>query len=112
MAIWHMANKTNSICISLECLANFLVGEARLENYLEEHAVSAETNFGRAKNGLAEARRYLNLSLGESGQKVGIALDAYLLLAKLSYACGEYEQSLENFVKAELNKLEEKQLTL
>ncbi|KAH8384665.1 hypothetical protein KR093_004435 [Drosophila rubida] len=95
-----------------ECLANFLVGEARLENYLEEHAVAPETNFGRAKSGLAEARRFLNLALGESGQKAGIALDAYLLLAKLCYACGEYEQSLENFVKAELNTLAEKELTL
>ncbi|XP_017962268.1 tetratricopeptide repeat protein 7B [Drosophila navojoa] len=95
-----------------ECLANFLIGEARLESYLEEHAVAAESTFGRAKNGLAEARRYLNLALGESGQKAGIALDAYLLLAKLCYACGEYEQSLENFIKAELNTLAEKELTL
>ncbi|XP_030567615.1 tetratricopeptide repeat protein 7B [Drosophila novamexicana] len=95
-----------------ECLANFLMGEARLESYLEEHAVAPETNFGRAKSGLADGRRYLNLALGESGQKAGIALDAHLLLAKLCYACGEYEQSLENFVKAELNTLAEKELTL
>ncbi|XP_017037081.1 tetratricopeptide repeat protein 7B [Drosophila kikkawai] len=96
-----------------ECLANFLVGEARLENYLEENAlVAADSTFGRAKSGLGEARRYLNLALGESGQKAGIALDAYLLLAKLCFACGEYEQSLENFVKAELNTLAEKELTL
>lgn len=88
------------------------MGEARLESYLEEHAVAPETNFGRAKSGLVEARRYLNLALGESGQKAGIALDAYLLLAKLCYACGEFEQSLENFVKAELNTLSEKELTL
>ncbi|XP_016989783.1 tetratricopeptide repeat protein 7B isoform X1 [Drosophila rhopaloa] len=96
-----------------ECLANFLVGEARLENYLEEHALAgADSNFGRAKSGLAEARRFLHLALGESGQKAGIALDAYLLLAKLCFACGEYEQSLDNFVKAELNTLAEKELTL
>ncbi|XP_032591344.1 tetratricopeptide repeat protein 7B isoform X2 [Drosophila grimshawi] len=95
-----------------ESLANFLVGEARLESYLEEHAVAAESNFSRAKSSLSEARRYLNLALGESGQKAGVALDAYLLLAKLCYACGEYEQSLENFVKAELNTLAEQVLTL
>ncbi|KAH8267396.1 hypothetical protein KR026_011306, partial [Drosophila bipectinata] len=96
-----------------ECLANFLVGEARLENYLEENALAAaDSTFGRAKSGLAEARRFLHLALGESGQKAGIALDAYLLLAKLCFACGEYEQSLENFVKAELNTLAEKELTL
>ncbi|KAH8365153.1 hypothetical protein KR084_004144 [Drosophila pseudotakahashii] len=96
-----------------ECLANFLVGEARLENYLEENALAAaDSNFGRAKSGLVEARRFLNLALGESGHKAGIALDAYLLLAKLCFACGEYEQSLDNFVKAELNTLAEKELTL
>ncbi|XP_017092323.2 tetratricopeptide repeat protein 7B isoform X1 [Drosophila bipectinata] len=96
-----------------ECLANFLVGEARLENYLEENALAAaDSTFGRAKSGLAEARRFLHLALGESGQKAGIALDAYLLLAKLCFACGEYEQSLDNFVKAELNTLAEKELTL
>ncbi|EDV38152.1 uncharacterized protein Dana_GF13812, isoform A [Drosophila ananassae] len=96
-----------------ECLANFLVGEARLENYLEENALAAaDSTFGRAKTGLIEARRFLHLALGESGQKAGIALDAYLLLAKLCFACGEYEQSLDNFVKAELNTLAEKELTL
>ncbi|KAH8340150.1 hypothetical protein KR067_010840, partial [Drosophila pandora] len=96
-----------------ECLANFLVGEARLENYLEENALAAaDSTFGRAKTGLTEARRFLHLALGESGQKAGIALDAYLLLAKLCFACGEYEQSLDNFVKAELNTLAEKELTL
>jgi len=95
-----------------ECLANFLVGEARLESYLEENALASDSNFGRAKSGLAEARRFLHLALGESGQKAGIALDAYLLLAKLCFACGEYEQSLDNFVKAELNTLAEKELTL
>ena len=54
----------------------------------------------------------MNLVTGENGQKAGIALDAYLLLAKLCYASGEYAISLENFVKAELNTLAEKELTL
>ncbi|TMW53219.1 hypothetical protein DOY81_001695 [Sarcophaga bullata] len=94
-----------------ECLAHFLVGEAKLESYLDENP-PIESNFLKAKNGLQEARRFLNLITGENGQKAGIALDAYLLLAKLCYACGEYEKSLENFVKAELNTLAEKELTL
>ncbi|XP_067626712.1 tetratricopeptide repeat protein 7B isoform X1 [Eurosta solidaginis] len=94
-----------------DCLANFLIGEAKLENYLEENA-PIESNFAKAKTGLQEARRCLQIVTGENGQKAGIALDAYLLLAKLCYACGEYEKSLENFVKAELNTLAEKELTL
>ncbi|CAD7011777.1 unnamed protein product [Ceratitis capitata] len=92
------------ICMCNECLANFLIGEAKLENYLEENA-PIESNFAKSKTGLQDARRCLQLVTGENGQKAGIALDAYLLLAKLCYACGEYE-------KTELNTLAEKELTL
>lgn len=92
-------------------MANFLIGEGRLESFLEENP-PVEDNFTKAKTGLHDARRYLNLVTGESGQKAGIALDAFLLLAKLCYACGEYDLSLENFIKAELNTLAEKELTL
>lgn len=95
----------------VECLSNFLVGEGKLESYLEEHP-PIESNFTKAKSGLQEAKNYLNLVTGESGRRAGIALDAHLLLAKLFYACGQYEDSLENFVKAELNSLSEKELTL
>lgn len=94
-----------------EFLANFLIGEAHLEIYLEETSPT-ESNFAKARTGLQDAKKYLNLVTGENGQKAGIALDAYLLLAKLCYACGEYEKSLQNFVKAELNTLAEKELTL
>lgn len=94
-----------------ECLSNFLVGEGKLESFLESNP-PIETNHAKARNGLAEARQYLSLVTGESGRQAGIALDAHLLLAKLLYACGEYADSLESFVKAELNSLSEKELTL
>lgn len=92
-------------------MALFLVGEAKLENYLEENSIVGE-NLEKIRDGLAEPRRLLLQITGENGQKAGIALDAYLLLAKLCYACGEHEKSLENFIKAELNTLSEKSLTL
>lgn len=94
-----------------ECLANFLIGEGKLESYFEEHP-PIEANFAEAAAGLADAKSYLSLVTGDDGKRAGIALDAHLLLAKLLYACGEYEESLENFSKAELNSLSEKELTL
>lgn len=97
--------------VSTECLSNFLVGEGKLESYLEDNPPIA-LNHTKARAGLADARSYLNLVTGDSGRQAGIALDAHLLLAKLLYACGEYADSLENFVKAELNSLAEKELTL
>ncbi|XP_058062532.1 tetratricopeptide repeat protein 7B [Anopheles bellator] len=93
-----------------ECLANFLTGEGKLESYLEEHP-PVEDNYAKAKLGLSEAKRYLNSVTGEHGKKAGFALDAHLLLAKLYFACGQYEESLQNFVLAELNTLSEKHLS-
>lgn len=94
-----------------ECLSNFLIGEGKLESYLEENP-PIESNFPKAKTGLNDTKNYLSLVTGEDGKRAGIALDAHLLLAKLAYACGLYEVSLEHFVKAELNSLSEKELTL
>lgn len=95
----------------VECLSNFLIGEGKLESYLEENP-PIELNFTKAKHGLNDAKTYLNMVTGESGRRAGIALDAHLLLAKLYYACGQYDESLENFVRSELNSLSEKELTL
>lgn len=88
-----------------------MIGEGKLESFLEE-SPPIEANFTKAKAGLIDAKNYLTLVTGEDGKRAGIALDAHLLLAKLFYACGEYEDSLENFAKAELNSLSEKELTL
>lgn len=82
-----------------------------MESYLEENP-PIEENIAKAKTGLQEAQSYLSQVTGDDGKRAGIALDAHLLLAKLLYACGQYEESLENFVKAELNSLSEKELTL
>lgn len=100
-----------SCTVCVECLSNFLIGEGKLESFLEENP-PIEVNFTKAKSGLQDARNYLNLVTGDDGKRAGIALDAHLLLAKLLYACGQYEESLENFSKAELNSLSEKELTL
>ncbi|XP_059622260.1 tetratricopeptide repeat protein 7B [Phlebotomus argentipes] len=93
-----------------ESLSNFLIGEGKLENFLDE-TPPIEANFAKAKTGLSDAKNYLQMVTGEDGQRAGIALDAHLLLAKLAYACGQYDEVLEHFVKAELNSLSEKELT-
>lgn len=94
-----------------EPLAQFLIGEGKLECYLAENP-PIEVNFARAKIGLIESKQALQQVTTDEGQKAGIALDAHLLLAKAFYACGQYDESLEHFVKAELNSLSEKELTL
>uniref|UniRef100_A0A336KEE6 CSON015492 protein n=1 Tax=Culicoides sonorensis TaxID=179676 RepID=A0A336KEE6_CULSO len=92
------------------CLANFLIGEGKLESYLEENPPTEE-NFFKARTALHDAKQALLSVTGDEGRKAGIALDSHLLLAKLLYCCGNYDESLEHFVSAELNTLAEKALS-
>ncbi|PZC76250.1 hypothetical protein B5X24_HaOG204856 [Helicoverpa armigera] len=92
-----------------ESLAHFLIGEGKLEAHLEEWPPSKE-NIERAQRELSEARGYLTLATDEAGKRAGVALDAHLLLGKLNYACGAYDDALKNYKLAELNTLTEKEL--
>ncbi|XP_065345687.1 tetratricopeptide repeat protein 7B isoform X1 [Cloeon dipterum] len=99
----------------LDILAAFLIGEGKLESYLLDNP-PVEASHHKAKMGLHDAKKYLVKAAGaEDGnstesQKAAVSLDAYLLLGKLSYACGHYEETLENFRKADLENLAEKTL--
>ncbi|XP_065170657.1 tetratricopeptide repeat protein 7B [Atheta coriaria] len=94
-----------------EYLAEFLIGEGRLESYLEENP-PVDVNINRAKLGLIEAKRYLQQASNENGKRAGVALDAYLLLGKLHYACGGYADGIKSFKLAELHTLPQKKLPL
>ncbi|XP_076056869.1 tetratricopeptide repeat domain 7 isoform X2 [Oratosquilla oratoria] len=91
----------------VEILANFLIGEGKLELYLEENPPT-EANIPKAKNGLSDARHHLLNCTGEHSKKV--SLDALLLLGKLEYALGDYEGSLARLHAAGLDQLTEKAL--
>lgn len=92
------------------CLSNFLIGEGKLENFLEE-TPPIELNYVKAKASLSEARRYLEMVTGDEGRKAGYSLDAHLLLAKLCYACGQFNEAIDHITSAELNQLTEKALS-
>ncbi|XP_023935634.2 tetratricopeptide repeat protein 7B [Bicyclus anynana] len=92
-----------------ESLAHFLIGEGKLEAYLDEWPPIKE-NIDRAQRELSEARGYLTLATDEAGKKAGVALDAHLLLGKLNFACGVFDDALKHYKLAELDTLTEKEL--
>ncbi|XP_076163532.1 tetratricopeptide repeat domain 7 isoform X2 [Ptiloglossa arizonensis] len=94
---------------SNECLANFLCGEGRLESFLEQ-TPPIDANIGKARNGLVETKRFLLLAANEKDKQVLVVLDAHLLLGKLHYAMGMYEEAINHYDQAELHTLTEKQL--
>ncbi|XP_038214313.1 tetratricopeptide repeat protein 7B [Zerene cesonia] len=92
-----------------ESLAHFLIGEGKLEAYLDEWPPIKE-NIERAQRELSDPKGYLTLATDEAGKKAGVALDAHLLLGKLHFACGSYDDALKHYKLAELNTLTEKEL--
>ncbi|CAG4993301.1 unnamed protein product [Colias eurytheme] len=92
-----------------ESLAHFLIGEGKLEAYLDEWPPIKE-NIERAQRELSDPKGYLTLATDEAGKKAGVALDAHLLLGKLHFACGSYDDALKHYKHAELNTLTEKEL--
>lgn len=59
----------------LECLALFLIGEGKLESYLDENP-PIDVNTIKARSGLAEPKRHLQRTIEEDGKQV----NSFLLL--------------------------------
>ena len=92
-----------------ETLGWFLIGEGKLEEYLEEFP-PLEENIKEAKSRLREAKACLERTIGEEAKKLGVHLDSWILLAKLHYSMGNYSDSLKYYEKAQIESLEEKHL--
>ncbi|KAG8035973.1 hypothetical protein G9C98_003100 [Cotesia typhae] len=105
----ELANSLKELYPSNECLANFLSGEGKLENFLEE-TPPIEANITKAKTGLIDAKKDLVLAANEKDKQAVVVLDAHLLLGKLHYAMGLYSEALHHYDFAELHTLTEKPL--
>ncbi|XP_050437574.1 tetratricopeptide repeat protein 7B [Adelges cooleyi] len=85
-------------------LYNLMIGEAKLEMFLEENP-PVESNIAKACIGLVDAKTYLTDSINELNTQAGMNIDGHMLLAKLCYACGEYEEAMHHCSEAKLNSV-------
>jgi len=96
-----------------EALGWFLIGEGKLEEFLEENPPVMDNPIhieSLSKTKLREAKTCLEKTVGEDAAKIGVHLDSWILLAKLNFAMGNYSESLRFYEKSKLETLEEKQL--
>ncbi|XP_043210109.1 tetratricopeptide repeat protein 7B-like isoform X1 [Amphibalanus amphitrite] len=108
--IIDLAEQVKQRSPSSEPLATFLISEARLEAYLEENPPT-EANHERARAELRAVQRQLtSAASADPSQKVDMTIDAHLLLGKLHYAMGLYEDALLNLSRAGLDTLSKRQL--
>jgi len=93
-----------------ETLGWFLIGEGKLEEFLEDHPAGQEELSREKRERLKEAKECLLKTIGEDAKRLGVHLDSWILLAKLHYALGSYTDALKYYEKAQIESLEEKHL--
>ena len=94
-------------------LADFLMGEAKLEGFLKKTAkFHTEKLSAESCPELMEAKASLQKTIGEGGMEVGVELDSYILLGKLHFALGDNAEALKFYgpERGKIESLEEKQL--
>ncbi|KFD54619.1 hypothetical protein M513_04564 [Trichuris suis] len=90
----------------LESSCNFFFGEAYLELYVEEHKDILVGPPERHEQPLYKAKKHLLAVFDSSDVKQEVALEANLLLSKLYFFCGKYDDALTGFTKAKLDQLD------
>ena len=107
----HDSNTGNSSISQFVTLGNFLTGEAKLEQFLQEHPPPLRSNPNEeAKNGLKEAKSCLLSTIGDEAKQLGVHLDSFILLGKLHFAEGSFKEAIDYYDRANIESLEEKQL--
>ena len=84
---------------SSSVLSNFLTGEAKLEQFLQEHPAPLRGSKPNedAGYGLKEAKTCLLSTIGDEAKQLGVHLDSFILLGKLHFAEGCYKEAIDYY---------------
>ncbi|MGH0161260.1 UNVERIFIED_CONTAM: hypothetical protein FKN15_055739 [Acipenser sinensis] len=91
---------------SSDDLAELLLGEAKLQQYLKENPIKQGASPRGAKPKLVEVRKHLTAALDRGNLKSEYMQEASLLMAKLNYVEGNYREALSNYFKVGLDDLQ------
>ncbi|XP_058847688.1 tetratricopeptide repeat protein 7B isoform X1 [Acipenser ruthenus] len=92
--------------IANDDLAELLLGEAKLQQYLKENPIKQGASPRGAKPKLVEVRKHLTAALDRGNLKSEYMQEASLLMAKLNYVEGNYREALSNYFKVGLDDLQ------
>ncbi|XP_039597137.1 tetratricopeptide repeat protein 7B [Polypterus senegalus] len=101
-----LAKQLSAKPIANDDLAELLLGEAKLQQYLKENPIKLGASPHGTKPRLVEVRKHLVAALDRGNLKPEYMQEANLLLAKLNYIEGEYRDALSIYSKAALDDLQ------
>uniref|UniRef100_A0A8C4SNB0 Tetratricopeptide repeat domain 7B n=1 Tax=Erpetoichthys calabaricus TaxID=27687 RepID=A0A8C4SNB0_ERPCA len=101
-----LAKQLSAKPIANDDLAELLLGEAKLQQYLKENPIKLGASPHGTKPRLVEVRKHLVAALDRGNLKPEYMQEANLLLAKLNYIEGEYRDALSIYSRVALDDLQ------
>ncbi|XP_043328708.1 tetratricopeptide repeat protein 7B isoform X2 [Cervus canadensis] len=98
----ELARQLSAKLIAHDDMAELLLGEAKLEQYLKEHPLRQGASPRGPRPQLTEVRKHLTAALDRGNLKSEFLQESSLVLAKLHYVEGDYEGALSLYSRVGL----------
>ncbi|KAM9713706.1 tetratricopeptide repeat protein 7B isoform 1-T1 [Dama dama] len=98
----ELARQLSAKLIAHDDMAELLLGEAKLEQYLKEHPLRQGASPRGPRPQLTEVRKHLTAALDRGNLKSEFLQESSLVLAKLHYVEGDYEGALSLYARVGL----------
>ncbi|XP_048803940.1 tetratricopeptide repeat protein 7B isoform X3 [Lagopus muta] len=87
-------------------MAELLLGESKLEQFLKENALKQSSSPRGPRPKLTEVRKHLTAALDRGNLKPEFLQEANLLMAKLNYVEGDYKEALNTYARVGVDDLQ------
>ncbi|KAE8586207.1 hypothetical protein XENTR_v10021593 [Xenopus tropicalis] len=104
--IHELVKQLSAKLISNDDMAELLLGEAKLEQYLKDNPIKQGTSPRGPRPKLTDVRKHLTAALDRGNLKPDLMQEVNLLMAKLNYVEGDYREALSVYARVGLDDLQ------
>ncbi|XP_054985781.1 tetratricopeptide repeat protein 7B isoform X6 [Sorex araneus] len=101
----ELVKQLSAKLIANDDMAELLLGEAKLEQYLKEHPLRQGASPRGPRPQLTEVRKHLTAALDRGNLKSELLQESNLIMAKLNYVEGDYKEALNIYARVGLDEL-------
>ncbi|XP_024644206.2 tetratricopeptide repeat protein 7B isoform X2 [Macaca nemestrina] len=101
----ELVKQLSAKLIANDDMAELLLGESKLEQYLKEHPLRQGASPRGPKPQLTEVRKHLTAALDRGNLKSEFLQESNLIMAKLNYVEGDYKEALNIYARVGLDDL-------
>ncbi|KAG8561884.1 hypothetical protein GDO81_015513, partial [Engystomops pustulosus] len=103
--IHELVKQLSAKLISNDDMAELLLGEAKLEQYLKDNPLKQGTSPRGPRPKLTDVRKHLTAALDRGNLKSDLMQEANMIMAKLDYVEGDYKEALGIYSRVGLDDI-------